>query len=95
MPENLDDLKDLTSVGKIFQYLRNDPAIEYAFQLDPAEDLGRVAGLFTCEEGVAEVDSLLQNKKLAFVPSTDEKLSCYVICVEPALIYQLTGKYYV
>lgn len=98
MPQDLDYLKDLTSVGRVYQYLSHDVNIAYALRAEEGIDIGSVAGHVV--EGGTEsevfIHDLLNSKKLLYSPDleSDHAEACYVIRVEPILIYQKTGKLY-
>jgi len=99
MPEDLGYLADLTSVGRVYQYVERDPKIEYAIRAEEAVDIGLLAGSMVKGDTEAEVliGNLFEIGDLSVNPDINgekHKMACHVIRVEPILIYKLNGQRY-
>ena len=98
MPEDLGYLADLTSVGRVYQYVQKDPNIYYAIRVEESVDMGLLAGQIVLGDTEAEVNisALMDNGSISINPDADSnhEMACHVIRVEPILLYKLNGQRY-
>lgn len=88
--ENINNLKNLTKLGTLQNYFRNDPEIEYLLLVDKKLSLTEVAGYFQDEDEM-QVTKLMQDRLLTYQPLDNPRATVYSIRLNPVYLYQHTG----